>query len=655
MSSLDALAHRVSRAIHRLDPSFPVMTEWPSVGSVWRRGRARWLQPIYERAYLWRAIQRRGRLHGVTFIGVTGSSAKTTTKELIAAVLSTRLKGQRTGGTLNTTHVVARTVRRVAPGTEFCVVEVGMGLTGPGTLDATLAVLQPRIGLVTNIGTDHASAFTSIEALAAEKAKMIACLPPDGIAVLNADDPRVLAMRSRFGGRVITYGRGTDAEVRAEDVSGDWPDRLAFTLVHGGQSFRVGTLFAGRHWVYSALAAAAVGVAMGIPLEVAARALGQVAPARGRMSVERHPDGVDFVRDDWKASATTMAVPLEFMKHARATRKVIVLGSISDLPGNDRHYVAAVRQAAEVADIVCCVGPTAFKALRAKAGPDDERIRAFSSSKAVSDHLRLILRPGDLVLLKGSNSVDHLARIALARVGTVACWQEGCRKLTQCDACELLQVPSSPQQVAAGPQTPSDETESVPSGESRGEPAGQILVGLGNPAARYRHTPHNVGHAVVEHLAESLGAEWTREAEAEVARAEWKGEPICLVKPAAWMNETGPALSALARRLGVGPEQCILVYDDLDLPLGSVRMRMRGSDGGHRGVRSVLETFQTDQFRRVKVGVKRAGPPLSGMSEVLTPFTGDEAAAMARVYPEAVAKLAELLRTASPASRVASQ
>ncbi len=640
MSFGDALARRISRAIHRLDPTFPIVAEWPGVANIWRRGRARWLQPIYERTYLRRAIWRRRRLRRVTFIGVTGSAGKTTTKELIAAVLSSRLNGQRTSGSLNVAHEVARMVRRAAPRDEFCVAEVGIG--GPGSLDASLAVLQPRIGLVTNIGADHVSEFTSIEALAAEKAKMIACLPEDGIAVLNSDDPRVLTMRARFGGRVITYGLGAEADIRAEAVSADWPDRLAFTLVHAGQTVRVETLFLGWHWVYNALAAASVGVVMGIPLEVVASALGQVPPTRGRMSVETHPDGVVFVRDDWKTSPTTLTLPFEFMKRARAPRKVIVLGAISD-QSNDRQYVAAVRQAAAVADIVCCVGPTAFTALRAKARPESEQIRAFGSSRAAADHLRLLLRPGDLVLLKGSNDVDHIARIALARLGPVACWREGCGKRGQCDACELLQVPSSAQQVSAGLQAQSDGATPAPSGETRTELAGHIVVGLGNPAARYRQTPHSVGSAVVEHLAESLGAGWNREAEAEVARAEWNGEAICLVKLTAWMNETGPALVALARRLGIGPERCILVYDDLNLPLGTVRVRMRGSDGGHRGVRSVLEAFQTDQFRRVKVGIKRDGPLQPRVSEVLGAFTEEEEAAAARAYPVAVAKLAELV------------
>jgi PTH1 family peptidyl-tRNA hydrolase len=126
-------------------------------------------------------------------------------------------------------------------------------------------------------------------------------------------------------------------------------------------------------------------------------------------------------------------------------------------------------------------------------------------------------------------------------------------------------------------------------------------------------------------------------------RTEWKGEAVCLVKPMAFMNRSGPVLAHLARRLGFDHAQCIVVYDDLDLPLGTVRTRMRGSDGGHRGMRSIMEAFQTDEFRRVKVGVKREGQMRSAADAVLTPFTGDEAVVISKAYEQVIARLGELV------------
>ena len=137
---------------------------------------------------------------------------------------------------------------------------------------------KPRIGVVTNIGSDHISAFGSVEAIAAEKGKLIAALPSDGIAILNADDPNVLAMRSRCAGRVITYGLAPEAMVRAENVNAAWPERLSFTVCFDGQSQPVHTQLPGAHLVHCALAAVAVGLAMGVPLTVAAQAIQRVPP-----------------------------------------------------------------------------------------------------------------------------------------------------------------------------------------------------------------------------------------------------------------------------------------------------------------------------------------------------------------------------------------
>ena len=135
----------------------------------------------------------------------------------------------------------------------------------------------------------------------------------------------------------------------------------------------------------------------------------------------------------------------------------------------------------------------------------------------------------------------------------------------------------------------------------------QAVVGLGNPGPEYRGTRHNVGQRVVDHLARTLKKRWTREGASQVARAQWRGEPLYLIKPGSFMNVTGPAVERLCRRLGLDPADLILVYDDIDLPLGKVRVRMKGSHGGHKGVRSIIETLGTDQLRRVKVGIGRPG------------------------------------------------
>jgi UDP-N-acetylmuramoyl-tripeptide--D-alanyl-D-alanine ligase len=391
------------------------------------------------RVQFWRARLRRRRLRRVVFIGVTGSTGKTTTKELIAAVASTRLKGAKSEWSRNTLRWVARTVLAVRRDDQFCVVEMSATRASEGSLAEVLKLVQPHIGVVTTVSVDHRSQFGTLEDVAAEKGKLIEALPPTGTAVLNADDPRVLAMRSRAAGRVITFGLAGEASVRAEDVRSAWPERLTFTVRYGGRALPVWTQLCGTQWVTAALAALAIGVAMDVPLAEAVRAVESVSPFTGRMSPVEHADGVTFIRDDWKASLGTIGPALQFMKDARAERKIVVMGTISDYPGNaTRWYARVAGEALAVADHVVFVGPGATRALRAQRSPSDDALHAFGTVKDAADFLKGFWRPGDLVLVKGSGTADHLARIVLARTERVECWAPRCGKRILCDVCPRL-------------------------------------------------------------------------------------------------------------------------------------------------------------------------------------------------------------------------
>jgi len=155
-----------------------------------------------------------------------------------------------------------------------------------------------------------------------------------------------------------------------------------------------------------------------------------------------------------------------------------------------------------------------------------------------------------------------------------------------------------------------------------------VIVGLGNPEARYAGTPHNTGYEVVDRIAVSLRLTWESVGRARIARGASNGRRLCLVKIEAPMNLTGQGLLELSRVLSFRPEQCILICDDLELPLGSVRTRPRGGAGGHRGIASVLVAFQTEAFRRVKVGVGQADAKLNRVEYVLTSFDAESRAAM---------------------------
>jgi PTH1 family peptidyl-tRNA hydrolase len=296
------------------------------------------------------------------------------------------------------------------------------------------------------------------------------------------------------------------------------------------------------------------------------------------------------------------------MREARAKRKAIVLGSISDYAGtSDRTYVTAARQALEIADRVVFVGNASAKALKARRHERDDALQAFYSAEAAAEHLYDWLRPGDLVLLKGSG-IDRLDVIAAGR--------------------------PPPLRVAGA------------GGRFR------VVVGLGNPGPGYRDTPHNVGQRALDHLASALGVSFQHEADARVARA---GDGLVLLAPLAYMNVSGPHLLAIAERMGFGPSDLLLVHDDLDLAIGVVRARRRSGDGGHRGVRSVLQAFRTDVIQRVGIGVGRPARGQRIRDFVLTPFPAANLARVDDSCAEAADRVLERLgrpeRVRDPAAR----
>lgn len=178
---------------------------------------------------------------------------------------------------------------------------------------------------------------------------------------------------------------------------------------------------------------------------------------------------------------------------------------------------------------------------------------------------------------------------------------------------------------------------------AEGRGTGRVVVGLGNPGPEYQHTRHNVGQRVLDVLAKTVRGSWRRDGATIVARGRWRGEEVRLVKPLAFMNESGPVVAKALRRAEAGPDELILVYDDIDLPLGTVRLRMKGSHGGHNGVRSVIEALGTEQIKRIKVGIGRPDHKGDVPDHVLTSFEPDELPAVDAAVAAAVEKVLALL------------
>ena len=175
----------------------------------------------------------------------------------------------------------------------------------------------------------------------------------------------------------------------------------------------------------------------------------------------------------------------------------------------------------------------------------------------------------------------------------------------------------------------------------------RVIVGLGNPGSEYRETRHNLGHRVVETLAERLEARFRLRGPAHVAEAVWQDVPLHLAKLVSFMNVSGPPVARLLRLLEATPDQLVVVYDDLDLPFGTVRIRQRGRHGGHHGMQSILTTLGIQEVRRVKIGVGRPATRDQVVDWVLTSFSDEERDALPGVIERAADAALALAEAAS--------
>jgi UDP-N-acetylmuramoyl-tripeptide--D-alanyl-D-alanine ligase len=598
----------------------------------WRQWR-----PTAWKVVVWITSIYRLRLRRVVFIGVTGSCGKTTTKEMIAAVLSSQYKGHKSKANDNTLSGVIQSLLLTRPDDKFCVQEFTVGGLGEEIpLEKQLEMFKPQIGVVTTVGDDHISMLGSREAIAAEKGKLIAALPKHGTAILNADDPLVLAMQSRCQGRILTYGLPPPAVLRAEDVRDDWPNRLSLTVRHESESVRVHTQLCGAHLVPNVLAAMTVGQAMGVSLQAAAAALASMTPVSNRMCPETL-DGVTFILDDVKAPVWAIPAALDYMRCATAKRKIIILGTLSDYQGGTPStiYARVARQALEAADYVFFVGRWASRCLRARRHPQDHALQAFVTNDHINGFLSGFLEPGDLVLLKGSKT-DQLSSIASA-------WTQKPQGRSG-EGHPILDRTTTPAIVTAAPLDSTD-------GAMLDQGVCQLVVGLGNPGKRFEQTPHNVGQRTLELLAETLQADWSEEDSGLVARVEVQGQAVLLVKPATEMNHTGPWMRELAERHTLKVQDCVIIQDDINLKPGVVRPRKKGSSGGHKGVQSIIAAFQSEDIRRVKIGV---GLPTDGTpvpQYVLLPFDPSARDTMEMACRQAADRVLDMLTLHTSATR----
>ncbi|MEZ5329324.1 MAG: UDP-N-acetylmuramoyl-tripeptide--D-alanyl-D-alanine ligase [Verrucomicrobiales bacterium] len=389
---------------------------------------------------------RLGRIAEIRWIGVTGSCGKSTTVHLLTEVLRKRGRCPKPSGG-NLPDAVPVCLLRVTPDHNAVVQEIGT--MSPGHIRHNCRIFRPEIGVVMNVGSDHYAQFRSEDAIAEEKADLVRALPADGVAILNADDPRVAAMAGHTSARVVTFGIVKEADYRAQDVSANWPASVGFRLDHQGQSYRLESRLFGSHLVPNLLACIAAAHTCGMPIEEVISALGEIEPVDGRMSEVKAPDGVTFIRDDYKAPWWGLPLTIEFLRNAEAQRKVLVIGEMSDNPGNKgRKFRRLINTALIELDMIVVVGEAAGQLNESLL--ESEKIQAFDRIADAHEFLTTFLKSGDLVVLKGLVA-DHLERLARARVETVGCWRDRCGRRTLCTDCEFLPISAgSNERVPAG-------------------------------------------------------------------------------------------------------------------------------------------------------------------------------------------------------------
>lgn len=342
-------------------------------------------------------------------VAITGSAGKTSTKEIVAALLSSRFRVSKTLGNLNNHLGLPLTLLRLDQAADIAVLELGMNHAGE--IRALAAIARPQIGVVTNVGYAHIEAFSSIDGVAAAKRELIEALPPEGVAVLNADDPRVALFK--HPGKVVTYGIAPNAAIRAVDVH---TDTQSSTFAVNGVAFA--TRLTGRHAVSNILAGLAVASLFDIPFIDLVNPVRELTP--GKMRGERCEwNGVTILDDSYNSNPEAARAMLDVLAAEKAERRIAVLGEMLELGSwaDKLHRELGEYAAGLGIDILIGIRGASRQMVEqaVAAGMGKHTLvgsRAalfFDDPEPAGDFLRSIVQPGDTVLFKGSRGT-HVER-----------------------------------------------------------------------------------------------------------------------------------------------------------------------------------------------------------------------------------------------------
>lgn len=355
------------------------------------------------------AVQELARHHRTRLqaavVGITGSTGKTTTKDMVRAVLGTSMRVVSTEGNRNNELGVPLTVLRAGSDTDALVVE--MGMRGTGQIARLAEIAQPNVGLVTNVGTSHIELLGTQARIAEAKGELARGVKPDGVVLLNGDDAYSDAIAASSSAPVVYYGLSEQCAVTATDIELDELSRATFTLVASEGRVRVTLGVAGRHNVYNALAAAAVGLRLSVPMERIARGLSSAVMTAMRMETFTSASGITVVNDAYNANPTSMRAAIDTLSTMSAAgRRIAVLGDMAELGSLTElaHFEIGETVAGQTVDVLVAVGPRAkrFADGALAAGMESDRVFTCDDSACGAELLTDLAEPGDVVLVKAS-------------------------------------------------------------------------------------------------------------------------------------------------------------------------------------------------------------------------------------------------------------
>jgi UDP-N-acetylmuramoyl-tripeptide--D-alanyl-D-alanine ligase len=341
------------------------------------------------------------RLWGKPLIGVTGSAGKTTTKEAIAHVLATKFRVLKSEGNFNNHFGLPLMLLKLEPEHDIAVIE--MGMSHAGEIAALAKIAEPEIGVVTNVAPVHLEFFDSLAAIARAKYELIQCLPPDGTAILNADDEHV----SKFGfkGKKIMYGLHSSASVRAENIQSQGIAGSSFDLVMDGHTEKALLPLVGVHNISNSLAAVAVGIDRGLTLAESVAALASLSPADKRGQVVELGN-ITVINDCYNSNPRALEAMVDGLAGTLAKRRIVVAGEMLELgpAGEEMHRRSGQHIAEKKIDVLLGVRGLARPMVEA-ASQAGMRALFVSTAEEAGEWLARETREGDVVLLKASRGV----------------------------------------------------------------------------------------------------------------------------------------------------------------------------------------------------------------------------------------------------------